>query len=85
MALYYFQPDGFVVKGTKNECGFDQNLNKIKRFTENHNGLFKLVSKGNNEAIIRISGAIGLVFEKIVNEKENEINEKQYKLFSEAN
>lgn len=85
MALYYFQPDGFVVKGTKNECGLDQNLNKIKRFTENHNGLFNLVSKSNNEAIIRISGAIGLVFEKIVNEKENEINEKQYKLFSEAN
>ena len=40
MALYYFQPDGFVVKGTKNECGLDQNLNKIKRFTENHNGFY---------------------------------------------
>ena len=85
MEICESQPDGFLLHGTKNECGLQQNLTKIKRFTESHNGYYKLVLMGQNEAVITISGAIGLVFEKIVNEKENKINGKQYELFSQIN
>lgn len=83
--LYDYQPDGFVMIGTKNENGLEQNLLKIKRFSEKHNGFYELVLKSNNEAVIIISGAIGLAFEKLLNEKENKIDGKQYELFSQIN
>lgn len=83
--LYDYHPDGFVMIGTKNENGLELNLQKIKRFIQNHNGFYELVSKSNNEAVIIISGAIGLVFEKILNDKENIVDGKQYELFSQIN
>lgn len=85
MELYDYQPDGFVVKGTKNECGLEQNLIKIKRFTENHNGFYELVSIDENEAIVCVTGSVGLQFEKILKEKEVELNGKQFELFSQIN
>ncbi|WP_366533607.1 hypothetical protein ACOJIU_18650 (plasmid) [Carnobacterium maltaromaticum] len=85
IVIYDNQPDGFMIYGTKNENGLEQNLLKIKRFIEKHNGFYELVFKNNNEAIIIISGAIGLAFEKLLNEKENKINGKQYELFSQIN
>ncbi|WP_157456771.1 hypothetical protein [Carnobacterium maltaromaticum] len=85
IVLYDNQPDGFIIYGTKNEGGLNQNLTKIKRFIEKHNGFYELVSKEKNEAIIIVSGSVGLVFEKLVNEQELKINGKQYELFSQIN